>query len=64
MAEAGDRAGEDQRERLLRVLSATASEGERVCELALHRETPLGEMATELWTARLSRPCAPEPEGA
>jgi len=37
------------------IAALTASWGERVFELALHLATPLGEMATELRAARLSR---------
>jgi hypothetical protein len=38
------------------IAALTAAWGERVFELAPHLATPLGEMATELRTARLSRP--------
>lgn len=38
------------------IAALTASWGERVFELAPHLDTPLGEMATELRAARLSRP--------
>ena len=37
------------------IAALTASWGERVFELALHRETPLGKMAAKLRAARLSR---------
>jgi hypothetical protein len=38
------------------IAALTASWGERVFELAPHLDTPLGERATELRAARLSRP--------